>query len=134
MNILTDSIRFDSEYGQLFETVKKNFKDKPLPVLAGGLCDGAADALCISMTEDTEPLRKKAPVLIVCPEEKECLRIKQTFERFGKRCAFYIARDLTFHNILIRSFQQPHCHLEQAFFWQARCYSKNPSPLRSASG
>lgn len=99
MNILTDSIRFDSEYGQLFETVKKNFKDKPLPVLAGGLCDGAADALCISMTEDTGPLRKKAPVLIVCPEEKECLRIKQTFERFGKRCAFYIARDLTFHNI-----------------------------------
>ena len=98
MNILTDSIRADGEYSQLLAVLKKNFKDKPLPALAGGLCAGAADALCIALCEDTVSERK-TPVLIICPEEKECLRLRNTFEKFGKRAAFYCSRDLNFHNI-----------------------------------
>ena len=98
MSILTDSIRSDREYSQLLDTVKYNFKNKPLPILAGGLCEGAADALCISLLDDTQSIRK-TPILIICSEEKECLKTKQTLEQFGHTCAFYMARDLMFHNI-----------------------------------
>lgn len=98
MNILTDTIRADSEYSQLLSVLKKNFTDKPLPALAGGLCPGAADALCLALIEDTEKVRK-LPALIVCAEEKECVRLRNTFSKFGKRAAFYNSRDLNFHNI-----------------------------------
>lgn len=98
MNVLTDSIRADSEYSQLLSVLKNNFKDKPLPALAGGLCPGAADALCLALIEDTQKTRK-TPALIICAEEKECVRLRNTFAKFGKRAAFYSSRDLNFHNI-----------------------------------
>ena len=88
MNILIDSIRADGEYRALLETVKKNFTGKPLPALAGGLCTGAADALCLALTEDSSSVRT-TPVLIICADEKECLRVKNTYARFGLRTAFY---------------------------------------------
>ena len=99
MNILIDSIRQDTEYRELSRLIKKNFSDKPFPCVAGGLCDGASDALIMSLLEDTLGERK-LPALVVCSEEKECLRLQQLFEKFGFRAAFYIARDLTFHNIV----------------------------------
>ena len=99
MNILTDAIRQDSEYRELLKVIKRNFSDKPLPSVAGGLCDGASDALIMSLLEDTAKERKM-PALVICSEEKECLRLQQLFEKFGIRAAFYIARDLTFHNIV----------------------------------
>ena len=99
MNILIDAIRQDSEYRELLNTIKKNFSGKTLPSVAGGLCDGAADALIMSLLEDTVSERK-LPALVICSEEKECLRSQQLCEKFGLRAAFYIARDLTFHNIV----------------------------------
>lgn len=98
MNILTDSIRADGEYTQLLSVLKKNFKDKPLPALAGGLCIGAADALSLALIEDTQKIRE-LPALIICAEEKECVRLRNTFLKFGMRAAFYCSRDLNFHNI-----------------------------------
>ncbi len=98
MNILTDCIRTDGEYPQLLSVIKRNFRDKSLPAAAGGLCEGASDALCVALSEDTADERHR-PVLVVCPEEKECLKLKQIFEQFGHTAEFYIARDLTFHNI-----------------------------------
>ena len=99
MNILTDAIRQDSEYCELLKTIKKNFSSKPLPSVAGGLCEGAADSLIMSLLEDTAKDRK-LPALVICSEEKECLRLQQLLEKFSLRAAFYIARDLTFHNIV----------------------------------
>ena len=98
MNVLIDSIRADSEYGELLGAVLRNFDAKPLPMVAGGLCDGAQDVISLALCEDTEKARKN-PMLVICSDEKECLRLQQLFEKFGKRSAFYIARDLTFHNI-----------------------------------
>ena len=97
-NIITTQIRADREYTQLLELAKKNFRDKPLPILAGGLTGGAQDALCISLCEDTAQIRK-TPMLVICPEEKECRKISATLEKFGLRCAFFINRDLTFYNM-----------------------------------
>ncbi len=95
--LLTQTIREDKEYSQLLETVTKQFKaPKPLPVLINGLCEGASDAMIVSLLAD---LPKGKAALIVCAEEKDCVRINNTLQRFGVRSAFYIGRDFTFYNI-----------------------------------
>ncbi|MBQ8719295.1 MAG: hypothetical protein IJY66_08520, partial [Clostridia bacterium] len=98
MNLLTDAIRQDGEYEQLLAAVKRGFRDKPLPLLANGLCEGASDAFITSLLQDVASLTP-SPALIVCAEEKECLRVKDMLALFGITAAFYPVRDLTFYNI-----------------------------------
>ena len=97
-NILTTPIRADREYVQLLETVNKAFGGKPLPILVSGLSGGAADAVSLCLCDDTREVRR-SPVLVICPEEKECQRLRRDFEQFGFSSAFYVSRDLTFYNI-----------------------------------
>lgn len=109
MDLLTSCIRADGEYAQLLAAVRAAFRDKPLPLLANGLCEGATEAFMTSLIEDV--CTKAAPdggvsrtgrrrcALIVCPEEKDCVRLRQTLERFGLRAAFYTPRDLSFYNV-----------------------------------
>ena len=99
MNILTDGIRLDPEYKQLLRTVEQNFRVNPLPILASGLCDGAGDALIVSLLHDTAKIRNGS-ALIVCPEEKDCVRLCGLLERFDLRAGFFMARDLTFYNMV----------------------------------
>ena len=99
MNILTDGIRLDPEYKQLLRTVEQNFRVNPLPILASGLCDGAGDALIVSLLQDTEKTRDGC-ALIICPEEKDCVRLSGMLEHFGVRAGFFMARDLTFYNMV----------------------------------
>ena len=98
MNLLTDAIRQDGEYEQLLAAVKRGFRDKALPLLANGLCEGASDAFVTSLLRDAASLTP-SPALIVCAEEKECLRVKDMLSLFGITAAFYPVRDLTFYNI-----------------------------------
>lgn len=97
-SILTSVVRADPEYGQLLRATKQDFRANPLPILASGLCEGAADALLVSLLEDTERERGGA-ALILCPEEKDCVKLGGLLERFGLRTGFYMARDLTFYNM-----------------------------------
>ena len=105
MNVLTDLIRLDREYGQLCSLVCKSFRDKSLPIVTSGLSGGSADALSLCLCQDTEAQRSgaarsgKVPVLIVCSEEKECRRLCEAYSSFGYSCAFFTSRDLTFYNI-----------------------------------
>ena len=91
----------------LAAAVRAAFRDKPLPLLANGLCArGATEGVHYLLIEDV--CTKAAPdggvsrtgrrrcALIVCPEEKDCVRLRQTLERFGLRAAFYTPRDLSF--------------------------------------
>ena len=96
MSILSSCIRLDPEYRQLLETVRRDFRSAPLPIAVSGLCEGAADALLVSLLEDTKEARK-GTALLFCAEEKECVRLSAVLERFGIRAGFYMARDLTFH-------------------------------------
>ncbi len=99
MNILTDSIRRDSEYTQLLACALKAFDAREaLPIVASGLCEGASDALLVSLLEDLGR-EKGGCALIICPEEKDAVRMRDLLCRFGLKCGFYIARDLTFYNI-----------------------------------
>lgn len=100
MNFITDAIRLDAEYKQLISAVEKEFKaHKPYPIAISGLSDGASDACYISLIEDTKIQRGKMPVFIICPEEKECLRLQMLLSSFGFSAGFYLSRDLNFYNI-----------------------------------
>ncbi len=99
MSIISDVIKTDKEYRELFASVKLAFSAvKPLRIAAGGLCDGAADAAVISLISDLKKEGRKT-ALIICAEEKECVRTRDTLERFGLRAAFYSSRDLNLYNI-----------------------------------
>lgn len=95
-SIFTGAVRSDPEYKQLIEAVGVQRRADPKPVLVTGLCEGACDALCAALAEDMPGGR---PVLIVCPEEKECLRMASMCASLGLRSAFFPARDLNFYNM-----------------------------------
>ena len=100
MSFITDAIRLDSEYKQLLDAVKKEFRThKPYPIAISGLSDGASDAAYVSLVGDTKEYRGRNPLVIFCPEEKECLRLQKMFMQFGIRAGFYLNRDLNFYNI-----------------------------------
>ncbi len=99
MNILCDSIRRDGEFAGLLSSVLKTFgRENRLPIVASGLCSGASDALCAALIEDVREERGGV-ALMVCPEEKEAVAMRNLLTQFGLKCGFFIARDLTFYNI-----------------------------------
>ena len=99
MSILTQTIRKDTEYLQLLRTLERDFTAKPLPIVASGLCEGATEIFLAALLEDSRRARGNRCALILCPEEKDCVHLAATLERFGLRTGFYMARDLTFYNI-----------------------------------
>ena len=102
MNILTDCIRSDGEYRHLLKSIAQQRAAKnPLPTVVAGLCEGATDAVFAALAEDIARVSEgKHPVLLICPEEKECLRLTNLFRRFGIRAEFFVTRDLNFYNIV----------------------------------
>ncbi len=98
MKQLMNCIRSDPEYTQLFRAVKEDFRARPSPILANGLCEGASDAFLLALVEDTATIRQ-GPALIVCPEEKDCVRLTRLLSDHGIRTGFYMARDLTFYHM-----------------------------------
>ncbi len=99
MNTLLDCLRSDREYdGVLKAIVASKSQNKPLPLALTGLCEGATDACFAALLEDIKKFDGRT-ALIICPEEKECIRIKKFLSQFGLRTAFFMNRDLTFYNI-----------------------------------
>ncbi len=92
---ITDLIRKDKEYGELLSAVLRDFSAaKPLPIAASGLCEGAMDAAYVSLLSD---LNESS--LILCAEEKECVRICEMLCGFGLPAVFFQTRDLNLYNI-----------------------------------
>ena len=84
-SIFTGAVRADSEYRQLLASVGVQRRANPKPVLVTGLCEGACDALSAALCEDMPGGR---PAVIICPEEKECLRLASIATSLGLRAAF----------------------------------------------
>ncbi len=100
MNTVIDSLRSDREYSQALKTLSASkAQNKPLPLALTGLCEGATDACFAALLKDIKKFDKRT-ALIICPEEKECVRIKKFLSQFGLCTAFYMNRDLTFYNIV----------------------------------
>ncbi len=100
MSFITDAIRLDGEYKQMLDTVQKEFHaHKPYPIAISGLSDGASDAALVSLVCDTRAQRCGMPLLIICSDEKECLRLQKMLSDFGLQAGFYLNRDLNFYNI-----------------------------------
>ena len=99
MNIVTDCVRADREYSQLLKAIiDAKSANRPLPLAVTGLCEGAADVCYASLIADIKN-KDKRTALLICPEEKECVRLRAFLEQFGLKVAFYVGRDLTFYNI-----------------------------------
>lgn len=100
MSILTSCIRGDAEYLQLVRTAERDFRaEKPLPILASGLCEGASDAFLVSFLGDIGKCRGNRPVLILCSEEKDCIKVCNRLGQNGFRVGFYMARDFNFYDV-----------------------------------
>jgi len=95
--LLTAAFRSDPEYKQLLDAVKMQQKRRDkLPLAVSGLCDGACELAIISLFEDLPELR---PVLLLCPEEKLCLSVKEQLCSFGIKAEYWPGRDLNTRNI-----------------------------------
>ena len=99
MSTVTDFVRTDKEYSQLLDAVLKNKNARtPLPVLVSGLCEGATDAVYASLISDIKA-KDKRTALLICSDEKECVRARSFLKKQGLRVGFFVGRDLTFYNI-----------------------------------
>ena len=99
MSIVTDFVRLDKEYAELLRTVKNTADFKtPLPTVVSGLCEGASDSVFASLIKDLRQEREE-PVLLILPDEKNCVRITSFLKKQGLQACFFVARDLTFYNI-----------------------------------
>ncbi|MBQ7339031.1 MAG: transcription-repair coupling factor [Clostridia bacterium] len=113
-HVLPATIRADGEYTQLLETVQREYRAaKPRPILVNGLCEGAQDAMLVTLMRDTMEQRS-ACALLLCAEERDCVRLRAMFRRFGLRAAFFVGRDYNFHNITA-SHDYEHERLEVLF-------------------
>ena len=99
MSTVTDFVRLDREYSALLDTVKDAIEARtPLPTLVSGLCEGASDAMFVSLIKDLRSCHRD-PVLVILPDEKSCVRLAAILNRQGLQAGFYVARDLNFYNI-----------------------------------
>ena len=98
MSVFTDCIRQEKDYPELLRAIEKEFSSaNTLPLLVTGLCDGASDAMLLSLVSDVS--EKHGCFLMICSEEKECIRIRELFRSCGKRAAAFLPRDFNFYNI-----------------------------------
>lgn len=95
MELLKQFIKCDGEYKALLESRCIMPKNRPKPVLVGGLCAGAVVPFLSSLCDDLE----KCPKLILQSDEKECLRMYNRLSSAGLCCAVYPMRDFMLHNI-----------------------------------
>ncbi len=92
---LPDIIRLDGEYKAFFSALEKEKKaNRSKPLLVTGLSEGAEDAFLISAIRDLG-----GTALIICPNERDCRKKNEAFNRFGLESEFFITRDLNFYNI-----------------------------------
>ncbi|MFA6948680.1 MAG: hypothetical protein WCQ72_06845, partial [Eubacteriales bacterium] len=100
MNIITDSIRREREYsGVLTAACEQLAAKRPLPMMVTGLCDGARFAFYSSLIADIKAKYGRGALMIV-PDEKDALRLSNSFLDCGLEVLTYPLRDFIFHNII----------------------------------
>lgn len=99
VNLITGSIKKEREYNNIIKTLTEQTKlKKALPLLITGLSEGARFALYASLTEDIKNIYGRGCLLIV-PDEKEALKLSNSFLDCGFQPLVYPSRDFIFHNI-----------------------------------
>ena len=98
-NLITNSIRKEREYGEILKTVSEQLRSKkPLPLLLTGLSEGARFAFYSALAEDIKKMYGRGYLLIV-PDEKEALRLSNSFSDCDMVPLIYPLRDFVYHNI-----------------------------------
>ena len=98
MNILTDRIRAEREYGQIFENLRGQLRSaRRAPAMITGLCEGACDAFLAALTSGKIT---DSPALIIAHDEKTATRINSFLTVCGLSSAFYPVRDPVLYSIV----------------------------------
>ena len=98
-NLIINSIRKEREYNEILKTASAQLRSKKaLPVLLTGLSEGARFTFYAALAED---IRKKygRGILLIVPDEKEALRLSNSFMDCDLLPLIYPLRDFVFHNI-----------------------------------
>lgn len=96
MKEILDLFRKQSEYKALLEARGLLTLQRPRPVMASGLSEGAKYAFMAAFVNDTG----EGPVLVITPDEKDCLRLSSAFAEFGIDAKIYPGRDFVFRNVV----------------------------------
>ena len=98
MNILTDRIRAEREYGQITENLSRQLgAARRAPAMVTGLCEGARCAFLASLA--CEKITS-SPMLIIAHDEKTASVLNGYLLSCGLRSAVYPVRDPVFYNIV----------------------------------
>ncbi|MCL2518340.1 MAG: DEAD/DEAH box helicase, partial [Oscillospiraceae bacterium] len=98
-NIITGSIRKEREYVQILKTASEQANsNKPLPVLVTGLSDGSRFSFYAALAEDLK-LKYGRGYLLIAADEKDVLRLANSFSDLGYTPLTYPVRDFIFYNI-----------------------------------
>ncbi len=95
MELIKKFIKNEGEYKGFIENRRIMPKNRPKPVMVGGLSQGAVTAFLAALNDDLPEKTK----LIIEHDEKECLRTYNKLASTGLCCAIYPMRDFMFHNI-----------------------------------
>lgn len=98
MNIITECIRLDREYRQLFSVLCEAKRSNPLPIYASGLSGGAALAFLSALVRDAKE-KFGGGSLIFVGDEKEAARVLASLSSLGLSVYSFLSRDFNFYNI-----------------------------------
>ncbi len=99
MKELSSFVRRVPEYQGVLQTVQEQYSRKtPLPLLVNGLCDGARFAFYCALIQDWKA-KTGCGIIVLLSEEKQILRLKNSFLEVGMNVLSYPLRDFVFHNM-----------------------------------
>lgn len=98
-NLITNSIRKEREYNEILKTASEQARSKKaLPLLLTGLSEGARFAFYSALAEDLKKMYGRG-YLLIAADEKEALRMSNSFSDCGLIPLVYPLRDFVYHNI-----------------------------------
>ncbi len=99
MSVITEGVKLEKEYKGIAENALAQIKsDRPHPMIVTGLSEGAGESFYIELVSDIKK-QTDARIIMIAPDEKAEVRIKNAFESCGKKCLIYPYRDMVLHNI-----------------------------------
>ena len=96
MNDILKVFRSQREYAEINRVLTSD-REKELPLLVTGLCEGAREAFFAALVKDRKI--KNSPLLAIIPQEKEINRIASALEQFGIATKVFPLRDFNMRNI-----------------------------------
>ncbi len=97
-HIISESILLENEFGDFLKNVSARRHEAARPILVNGLSEGARAIFYAAAIRKIRPLTG-IPALLLVPDEKEGLKLRNALSELGLKVLNYPLRDFIFHNI-----------------------------------